>query len=528
MLFSEGIRQDNRLVRCDNLDLKMSFSNIDYALSGYDIVRGYPLTTARDPGFRKPIFKADYVNGVPNGDCRYMLPKGINAVPDISCDVSFKSDIIKTAAEFHQALSTSAHVEGGGWGFQFSASASYQKSSSDMSSKEFVYVISRAQCTSYFSRMDFSNPPTFHEGFIKAVKKLKAENYKSKEISKFISIYGTHFVDEMTFGSTYTKQHRVKQATFKTLSNSKFGVAAQASYSGLFFSGGGGFSLDSEQSAAASNFAKSVETNTVTVGSAPPSNGDAMTWASVVKENPVPIKYSLKPIADLFTADFMTGVPGVEETVYNKIRKKLKDAPKNSCNYLLSKGKSLSCDGSRNWQISEVITIKGGYPFKLHINKQYIDLGTHKSCDIMCSNDRNCVGFVQSAPTICFLVNDITTSFYQWELQQGSTLFKLFRNKMENDLILKKKVPQITDASNNKLYAYKVRFMLEKTIPVAVRECRDISVSDAVCKAFLIKYGSCSNQVCTNRDCYLYHDITNLPAGSEEQSITKEFHFLAN
>ena len=58
---------------------------------------------------------------------------------------------------------------------------------------------------------------------------------------------------------------------------------------------GGRFSLDSEQREAALEFAKSVETTTVTVGSAPPSNGDAMTWASAVKENPVPIKYSLRP-----------------------------------------------------------------------------------------------------------------------------------------------------------------------------------------------------------------------------------------
>ena len=87
---SEGIRQDNRLLHCDSSDLKMSFPNIDYAFAGYDIVKGYPLTMARDPGFRNAIFKGDYFNSRSNGDCRYILPKGINAVPDVSCDVSFK------------------------------------------------------------------------------------------------------------------------------------------------------------------------------------------------------------------------------------------------------------------------------------------------------------------------------------------------------------------------------------------------------------------------------------------------------
>ena len=73
--------------------------------------------------------------------------------------------------------------------------------------------------------------------------------------------------------------------TFESIDNEKFGVAVQAGYSGMI-SVGGGFSLDSEQRQAASSFSKKVETSTVTVGSAPPSNGDAMTWASATKDNP--------------------------------------------------------------------------------------------------------------------------------------------------------------------------------------------------------------------------------------------------
>ena len=105
IFISEGIRQDNRLVHCDSTDqLKMSFPSIDYAFSGYDVVQGYPLSKGRDPGFKSAIFKANYKNSNSNGDCRYTLPKGIMAVPDVSCDVSFKSDIVKTTSEFHDSL----------------------------------------------------------------------------------------------------------------------------------------------------------------------------------------------------------------------------------------------------------------------------------------------------------------------------------------------------------------------------------------------------------------------------------------
>ena len=480
---------------------------------------------ARDPGFRDVIFKADYDNAAPNGDCRYMLPKGMHAVPDVSCDVSFKSDIIKTEAEFHQALSTSAHVEGGGLGFQFSASASYQKSSSDMSSQEFVYVISKAQCTSYFSRMKFSNPPKFDSDFVSAISTLKNGRLKDEDVNNFIETYGTHFVDEMTFGSTYTQQHKIKQANFKTLSSGKFSVDVQASYSGLIFSGGGGFSLDKEQRKAATDFSKMVETTTTTVGSAPPSNGDAMTWASVVKENPVPIRYSLKPISELFTPRFMASLPGLDASVYNKIHDKLRNAPKILCDYLVSQGKSLTCDGQRNWKNSQAVTIRGGYPFKLHLNKQYVDIGTHRTCDLMCSIDENCIGFVHLFPTVCYLINDGASNYvYGWNDWTRAPVFKLFWNRMKKDLIIKGKVPKITASNGDDLFAYKVRFAKRTTDPIAVKDCRGICVKDRFCQAFLIRFGDCSRGECAK--CYILHKIDNLRAETNTERRT-EFHFVA-
>ena len=71
----------------------------------------------------------------------------------------------------------------------------------------------------------------------------------------------------------------------------KVSVEVEASYSGLF-SVGGGFGFSSAQSSAVSNFNSKVETKTLTVGSAPPQNGDAMTWAANAKETPVPYKYA--------------------------------------------------------------------------------------------------------------------------------------------------------------------------------------------------------------------------------------------
>ena len=118
-------------------------------------------------------------------------------------------------------------------------------------------------------------------------------------------------------------------------------MEAQATYSGLF-SIGGGFSLDKEQSEAASNFAKSVETTTYTVGSTPPSNGDAMTWAASVDQNPVPMLYSLSSIDILFTEPFAKNLPTFFD--YNAVRQKLTNASHIYCGALKKQRMVLSCE----------------------------------------------------------------------------------------------------------------------------------------------------------------------------------------
>ena len=137
---------------------------------------------------------------------------------------------------------------------------------------------------------------------------------------EFVQYYGTHFFSDVTYGAKFVQHHKLSQKTYESLSKSKISVQAQASYSGLF-SIGGGFSFDKEQSEAASNFSKSVETITYTVGSTPPSNGDAMTWAASVDQNPVPMLYSLSPIDVLFTKPFTKNLP--RDVNYDAIREKL-------------------------------------------------------------------------------------------------------------------------------------------------------------------------------------------------------------
>ena len=231
---------------------------------------------------------------------------------------------------------------GGGWGFKFSASASYKESVAQMSSGEFLYIISQAQCRYYFSKIDVTEPPPFHPGFVSWAKRLSSSNANQNDITQFIKYFGTHYVAEVTFGARFMKNHKVSQTKYEELRQKKISVEAQASYSGIF-SVGGGLSMDSEQRSAASNFQKSVETSTITVGAAPPSNGDAMTWASSVQENPVPITYSLSAIHNLFTERYTKYLPEVNLDV---VREKLINASRNYCQALKQEGQIDSCDDS--------------------------------------------------------------------------------------------------------------------------------------------------------------------------------------
>lgn len=217
-----------------------------------------------------------------------------------------------------------------------------------MSTGEFLYVLSRAQCQNYYSMVDFKNPPTFDPGFLSSANKLADPKVSDEEVLEFIEYYGTHFFTDVTFGAKFVQKHKVSQTAYQSLKKSKISVEAQASYSGLF-SIGGGFSLDKEQSDAASSFSKAVETTTFTVGSTPPANGDAMTWAASVQQNPVPMLYSLSEIGRLFTGQFTKHLtPGVN---YTAVREKLSNVSQQYCQVLKKKGTVNSCESKFHLEV---------------------------------------------------------------------------------------------------------------------------------------------------------------------------------
>ena len=331
------MRNDYLLQECQGPHLKRSFPDMDYALLGYNILKGYPLAVGHDPGFTLPIFSADYRSGYQTADCRYSVPRGIILIPDVSCITSFTSQVVETKYEFSKSLAVSASVSGGGWGVSFSASAGYKESSSVFSTGESVFILSKAGCNHYYMRLLEDDAPPFHPVFLKWIIKLNNTDQDTAYVD-FFEKYGTHYLKEVKFGASFTYEHKMSSSSYKTEKEKGVNVAVSASYSGLF-SVGGGFSMDSSQKEAASNFQKNVETRTITIGAAPPANGDALTWASTVKESPVPVSYDLGSIEDLFTETFMESQRMGKYVIdYKTISKHIVDKKRKYCEVLKAKG----------------------------------------------------------------------------------------------------------------------------------------------------------------------------------------------
>ena len=250
---------------------------------------------------------------------------------------------------------------GGGWGFHFSASAAYKSNRAKMFAGESYFIISQATCEHYFAEIDFSNPPPFDSGFLAWANNLTHPEVSDALIGKFIQYYGTHFLADTMFGAKFIQQHKMSQSKYSDYENSEISVEAQASYAGLM-NIGAGFSLTEEQRQAAMQFSKDVETSTITVGSAPPSNGDAMTWAASAQNNPLPTRYSLMGIDILFSELFQSVLP-YPVKAYGHLRQKLSKAVAAHCEQLKSDKKIPSCEAATQIESPGIIfdpTLKAG------------------------------------------------------------------------------------------------------------------------------------------------------------------------
>ena len=314
---------------CQGKSIKKLFPNIDYAMYGFNILYAYPLATGHNPGLTHPIFEPDYSGSKHTADCKYKIPHGYHLVQDVACVVSFTSEIVKDASQFSESMSVFAEVSGKAWGVSFAASSEYKKISSVMSATESVFIFSKASCNYYFAKLNEQNPPALTNDFMNYVKDIRNVN----DTHKLFDYYGTHFTTYTLFGARFIYEYKMSQKSFQEESRDELSISAKASYSGAF-SLGGKVGMTYKTGKAVQRFLSKAEKKTISIGALPPANGDTNTWASTVKDTPIPVQYKLESIENLFTDRFMKGL----DIDYINIKKLIKSGKKTYCQSLKIKG----------------------------------------------------------------------------------------------------------------------------------------------------------------------------------------------
>ena len=471
-----GSRHHSDIQDCQNGKLKMTFPDIDYALFGYNIIKGYPLAAGSDPGFTYPVFAADYSQKRQTADCRYAVPRGLILAPDVSCVTSFSSKVIKDSQQLSKAISASAQVSGSAWGASFSASTEYQKKSSQMSAGESVFILSTAHCNYYFSELDQVRPPPLSKSFITRAKRLRNET----DIIGFIDLFGTHFLKYVQFGARFIYEHKMSKNSFQRENSDGISVTAKASYSSLY-SLSAGLGLSKSQIAKAKQFQNQAESSVISVGAPPPTNGKTMEWASKVKDTPVPVKYTLASIEELFSETYM------KETNINYVtlQERIKNVKKKYCQELQRNGKVDSCQQVDDYKRFKKISLGSGH---YKVTEDSLEM-----CKTMCLDEARCVAVVyqpmsKSKRRSCFLY-------------QGGLSFPAKPDSKKTEMIIFTDSLKILDKSfriaDAKIVSLQVRdgnkHVRNETICAA-----NCQLQKGICAAYTFKKGS------KDKNCFLY------------------------
>ena len=153
-------------------------NNIGYSLKGYDIHYGNPVTTTEivDPGFRSPIFIAEY-NGQTTADTRYCTPDGLSMQPcSGNCLFKFDTNMIYGTYSYYKALGFKV---GGSLGpikgASFGGSIGFQHVEDYTESGYNMFTQSEATCCVYTASMYDFLRPKFHPNFIAGLATLTEE-----------------------------------------------------------------------------------------------------------------------------------------------------------------------------------------------------------------------------------------------------------------------------------------------------------------------------------------------------------------
>lgn len=306
--------------------------NIQYVLSGYNVMFGNPMPTDQlgiDPGFKEQIFEANYTSGTLSADKRWLQPSGLLITNcKGTCNFQFRSTEIAGQKSYQDRLSTQVGVSGSGWGAEFSASTGFKSVAKGSSQRHSFYTQSEIRCCASIAKTQTYNLPPLTTNFKNGLATLTADAPESAYFD-FIETFGTHYVKSATLGALFGQQSEITASAWAKMTEDKVDIKAAAGYSGFGVAFNANFSHDSDKEEA-EQFAKQTTSQLVySIGSAPPTDKNELTWANSAIQSPTPMSAQLAQIDTLATGAAAKG---------------LQSALSKYCDYLKGKGTVESCN----------------------------------------------------------------------------------------------------------------------------------------------------------------------------------------
>jgi len=273
-------------------------------------------------------------------DGRYMIPDSVEAIGEQICNLDFQSTTITGTTSYKNSLEVSVDVNAGYGPASFSASADYKSVSQGTTKDSNIYTMNEGTCSVYNTNLDPLDLPSVHSSFIKEVNALPL-NYTAstkQAYMNFLTKRGTHYFTGMRMGARYGYMSTISSSAWTKMTSEGITVSAAASYSALVKVGVKTMTNDQKEQASTFDSSK-TDWKIISIGSAPPVDGNVVSWAQNCYNNPMPITYSLDSIVNLFNSDFLPSNANLD-TLSTNVQSALDDY----CDYLKSKGSLLSCN----------------------------------------------------------------------------------------------------------------------------------------------------------------------------------------
>lgn len=337
------------------------YANIVAAMVGYNLIKGNPYSTTvnQDPGFETAYIFAPI--GADHNR-RYALHSGITVRQVRKCNLVTNSRTVSSFSQYRNRI-VKSKVTGSSFSSNppieleadvgilnasttiksiyessFEASEESQKNAEFFKRMEGLLSVNDAKCAEYSLQISKWNPPPFSDTFKRGLLKLNEvvaagdDDAISTYFYQFLNEFGTHYLTHATMGSRLAIERRYTRDEYANsgisgidkCNKDRMGVNLFFSYSKS------STDCTSFQSTTLDSVDSDIQRESVTsFGSKPAS--DLYKWASQSFVAPLPIKFKMAPIIDIFRDSFHKGDDHLKNLDYEKILEKVSGLYDNYC-----------------------------------------------------------------------------------------------------------------------------------------------------------------------------------------------------